>query len=185
MDRECCYADAAEALKCSETKVRDFVDAGQIRIVRRERPAGQHGRVWLNAEDVERMAATWKRQRRPPERGSPATDRRIDGRIAAQAYRMFSESASDASVVIKLELDPLLVRRLRSLYEQTPEREAAERKAREERQRELDDKKEHDRRTRQAERDKLEMEKARIAARATIEAAERAARVSASRRSTT
>lgn len=105
---------AATHLKCSVGTVYSFIAQGLIRR-RQENPEG-HGRVWLDADDVLRVARTWKRKRRRPIRKHPraiaqeASEQRA--RIAKVAFPMFRARRTLDDIVVATEADPVLIQHL-------------------------------------------------------------------------
>jgi hypothetical protein len=160
-----------------------FVKIGQLRIVRREKPAGQHGRVWYDGDDVAEIKRTWQRRRRRPTRKeTPAAVSAERGRVAKIAYPMFRDGGSDADVVIATGADPVLVRQLRRLFSTSLEDDLrAERRAKVEEE-QLRAAREHERTRRVEIYADMQVQKTKAAERAAADSA-RAARRAARRAS--
>jgi excisionase family DNA binding protein len=176
---------ACDRLGCSRPTVLRFVKEGKIRIVRREKPEGQQGRVWYDAEDVERVKRTWERRRRRPQRrDAPPAVSEERGRVARIAYPMFRAGYADPDVVIETGADPMLIRQLRRLYSTTDADDRAEALRKEREERELSLAREHERTKRVELYSENQARKDRLAQRTADEAA-RAARRAARRRPAT
>lgn len=115
---------AAATLGISRTYLRAFIDKGDLPPPDRDRPIGQHCLVWFKAEDVYALAKRYKpsksKQNREPDR--IAAHERDGGGIAARAFRLLASNPNLPwqTLVVELEIDPVIARRLWSEYRRTP-----------------------------------------------------------------
>jgi hypothetical protein len=99
-------------LACSMTQLHRFEEEGRLTALR-DKPDGVHQRVFYDADEVEKLAKTWQRARRPGKKGTEellATN--VRGPIAAKMFRAFHDNKDLRQVVIDLDVDPLLVRQM-------------------------------------------------------------------------
>lgn len=167
-------------LKCSSMTLRRFEAAGRLR-TRREKinGVGSKVRVWINGEDLERLAKEWRpgqHNKRGIERvDSKLVECNVRGKIAARVFPMFRAGASLHDIVLATESDPLLIRQLYAEWK-TSLLGAEERQKLA--QQEADDRarqKQHDIEKRQAEFREWKLRLAQIEADAKVRAASAAA----------
>src|SRR5262245_34996148 len=101
-------AEVARRLSCSIAQVQRFEAKADLK-PRRD----VHGHVWFAVEEVNLLHQRWRRKRSTPR--TAKRKRLIDGDTAAAVFECFEAALELPAIVIRLHVDPYLVR---ELYEQ-------------------------------------------------------------------
>jgi hypothetical protein len=110
--------EVARRFKCTEATIQKLEAEGRLKATR-DKPAGQHGRVWYESDEVERLKKEWTPRRNLPERvDSKLVERNVRGKVAAMVFRILDARRGQdveslfRAIVIETEADPLLVREI-------------------------------------------------------------------------
>lgn len=173
--RQICYR-----LGCSVAQVQRWEAQGKL-VGRRERPEG-FSRVWFPIEQVQKIQKEWvPRRTRPEAQHLNMANTNARGKLAARAFRMFTQSRSLVDVVSELEIDPILAEQFWREYQLSFEQRDRLRREREQRERDRIDQRAKDRADSLQTFREHQKELAQIQAKATVEAAKEAAKIAARR----
>lgn len=140
-------------------------------------PRRENGRVWYDGDEVAELVRTWRRKRAKHLRlHSPMVISSMRAAAARRVYQLFKEGKSDVDVVIESGFDPALVAQLRDDFDLTPAARRARVDAERRDAQERAAQRAHERARRDDAYQELQLKKARIAAEATVKAAEIQAR---------
>lgn len=100
-------------LGCSVSTVQRFENEGKLK-PRREKPVGQHGRVWFDPAEVEKLAKEWKPKRVDRVKvDNRIIEQNVRGKIAAKVIPMFEAGITNlAELCVASEADPLIIQQL-------------------------------------------------------------------------
>lgn len=160
-------------LGCSIAQIQRWEAAGKLT------PRREGGHVFFAIEQVQKLQREWK-PRRSNQAGT-ITEARTNahGKLAAQAFRMFGKHASIVEVVTELEIDPILAEQFWREYQLSFERRAELAREKAQAERERLEQRRKDRQDSIREYREHQKELAEIHRKGMIEAAERAARITA------
>ncbi len=170
--RQVCYR-----LGCSIATVQQFEKDGRLHPRRDDK-----GKLFFTADEVEKLAKTWtpKRTKQAPVDTLMANSN-VRGKIAARAFRMFSDGKELPDIVIALDADPIIIRQLYVEWRDTLAGRLELERQKRQAEREAADQKRKDRADGLHAYREHQKELAQIQAKATVEAAKEAARIAARR----
>lgn len=173
--RQVCYR-----LGCSIATVQEFERTGKLHPRRDDK-----GKLFFSIQEVEKLAQTWKpRRTKQAPVDTLLANSNVRGKIAARAFRMFSDGKDLPDIVDALEADPIIIRQLYVEWKDSLAGRLEIEKKRRQAEREAVEQKRKDRAdSLQAYRDH-QKELAQIQAKATVEAAKEAAKIAARRTGT-
>lgn len=170
-------------LGCSIAQIQRWEAQGKL-TGRRERPEG-YSLVWFPIEQVQKLQREWVPRRAKQEANQLSmANTNARGKLASRAFRMFTAGRCLVDVVVELEIDPILAEQFWKEYRLSFEERARLAREREQKERDRVDQRAKDR------ADSLEAHRAHqreialIQAKATVEAAREAARITARRTGT-